>query len=198
MRSAAGPRAMRIAIVTDSHLSKRAPQCVRNWQAVADAVTHLGVDLTVHLGDITTDGQSHPEEIGFAADLLRRWPTPLRCVPGNHDVGDGSGEAPLDRGLLAAYTNAFGVDRWAVRAGRWELIGLNAQLLASDTPEEAAQWRWLEAGRACRWRRSWPAGASCPAAAPPAGPTQRGRAQPCPRPLRRRCGEPATDRRPAA
>jgi hypothetical protein len=31
-----------------------------------------------------------------------------------------------------------------VRAGRWELIGLNAQLLATDTPEEAAQWRWLE------------------------------------------------------
>ncbi|HKX42204.1 MAG TPA: metallophosphoesterase [Burkholderiaceae bacterium] len=137
--------AMRIAIVTDSHLSARAPECVRNWQAAADAVARLGVDLTVHLGDITTDGQSHPDEIAFAAELLRGWPTPLRCIPGNHDVGDGSGEAPLDRGLRGAYERAFGADRWAVRAGRWELIGLNAQLFATDTAEEAVQWRWLEA-----------------------------------------------------
>jgi len=136
---------MRIAVVTDSHLSERAPECVGNWEVAASVVHRLGAELTIHLGDISLDGQAHPEELRFAAGLLRRWPTPVLCVAGNHDMGDGSGEAPLDRERLARYRQTFGADRWAVRADRWELIGLNAQLLGTGTPEEDEQWEWLAA-----------------------------------------------------
>jgi 3',5'-cyclic AMP phosphodiesterase CpdA len=136
---------MRIAVIADSHLSERAPECVSNWEVAAAVVARLGAELTIHLGDISLDGQTHPEELAFAADAVRRWPTPMLCVPGNHDMGDGSGELPLDRECLARCRQAFGPDRWAVRADRWELIGLNAQLLGTGTPEEDEQWQWLAA-----------------------------------------------------
>ncbi|MBC7993251.1 MAG: metallophosphoesterase [Rhizobacter sp.] len=135
---------MRIALVADSHLAERAPECVANWKAAAGAVARLRADLTVHLGDISLDGQVHPDELRFAHDQTKAWPTPIHFVPGNHDLGDGSGESALDPQRLAAYEASFGADHWAVSAGRWELIGINAQLLGSGTPQEHAQWRWLE------------------------------------------------------
>jgi 3',5'-cyclic AMP phosphodiesterase CpdA len=144
---------MRIAIVADSHLAARAPECVANWKAAAGAVARLRADLTVHLGDISLDGQVHPEELRFAREQIQVWPTPMRLVPGNHDMGDGSGESPIDAGRLATYETSFGADRWAVSAGRWVLIGINAQLLGSDTPQEQAQWQWLE-DHACRMNDS--------------------------------------------
>lgn len=135
---------MRIVIVADSHLAAAAPECSRNWQAAADAAQRWPADLTIHLGDASLDGQSDREQLHFTAQLLRAWPTPLRCVPGNHDMGTGSGEEALDRDKLAACETALGLGCWSVRAGAWWLIGLNAQLLGSGTEEEARQWDWLE------------------------------------------------------
>jgi len=83
---------MCIAVIADSHLSARTPECVSNWEAAAAVVARLGAELTIHLGDISLDGQNHPDELLFAAEAVRRWPTPMLCVPGNHDMGDGSGE----------------------------------------------------------------------------------------------------------
>lgn len=135
---------MRIALIADTHLSARSPECVANWHAARRAVGRLGADLTVNLGDITLDGQSHAEELAFASRLMQNWPTEVRCVPGNHDLGDGSGERPLDERLLRAYSDHFGPDRWALRTGNWNLLGINAQLLGTDSPQEAALWRWIE------------------------------------------------------
>ncbi len=134
---------MRIALVADTHLSSRSPECVANWHAARRAVKRIGADLTVHLGDITLDGQSRRDELAFAARLMQHWPTELKCVPGNHDLGDGCGEVPLDERLLTAYGEAFGPDRWVVETGSWRLFGINAQLLESGTPQEHALWAWL-------------------------------------------------------
>ena len=135
---------MRIALIADSHLSPRTPECVANWHAAGRAVERLSPDLSVHLGDITLDGQTHAEELGFAAALVQRWPTAMRCLPGNHDMGDGSGEAPLDDALLASYERLFGPDHWRVEVDGWQLLGINAQLMGSGTPQEFEQWRWIE------------------------------------------------------
>jgi 3',5'-cyclic AMP phosphodiesterase CpdA len=135
---------MRIALIADTHLSARSPECVANWHAARRAVGRLSPELTVNLGDITLDGQSHPEELEFAVQLVRQWSTPMLCVPGNHDVCDASGEAPLDASLLAAYIDLFGPDHWAHRVGTWLLLGVNAQLMGSGAPQEQAQWRWIE------------------------------------------------------
>jgi 3',5'-cyclic AMP phosphodiesterase CpdA len=134
---------MRIALIADTHLSVRSPECVANWHAARRAVARLGVDLTVHLGDITLDGQTRSDELTFAARLMRHWPTETRCVPGNHDLGTGSGEVPLDLQQLSAYRDALGPDRWVLRAGDWILLGINAQLLGTNSAEEASLWAWL-------------------------------------------------------
>jgi len=134
----------RVALVADTHLSYRSPECVANWHAARRAVERLAADLTVHLGDITLDGQNEPDELEFAAPLVRSWPTEMRCIPGNHDLGDGSGEAAIDGRRIAAYESLFGSGRWALRRGRWHLVGIDAQLLGSASGQEAAQWSWLE------------------------------------------------------
>lgn len=134
---------MRIALIADTHLSARSPECVANWHAARRAVARLGADLTVNLGDITLDGQTHADELAFASRLMQHWPTEWRCVPGNHDLGDGSGEVPLDSRLLGAYTDAFGPDHWVIKAGDWKLLGINAQLLGTGSAQEAALWAWI-------------------------------------------------------
>jgi 3',5'-cyclic AMP phosphodiesterase CpdA len=140
---------MRILLITDTHLAAGRPDALANWEAARAFAAGNPIDLTIHLGDITRDAWSAPDELRFAAGLGRAWPTPLRFIPGNHDIGDnppGEGlpcKQPLSEGLLADYLTLFGPDRWAFDQGGWRLIGLNAQLFGTDTPQEAAQWHWL-------------------------------------------------------
>ena len=134
---------MRIALTADTHLSARSPECVANWHAARRAVERLDVDLTVNLGDITLDGQKLADELAFASRLMQQWPTEVRCVPGNHDLGDGSGESPLDERLLRAYRDHFGPDHWVIKTGGWKLMGVNAQLLGTDSAQEATLWEWI-------------------------------------------------------
>lgn len=135
---------MRIALIADSHVSPRAPDCVQNWCAASGVVAQAAPDFTVHLGDITLDGERNPEELSFARELIDQWPTSMRCVPGNHDMGNGCGEEPLSDTHLGRYVAAVGADRWVSHHEGWSLFGVNAQLLGSGTPAEAAQWAWLD------------------------------------------------------
>ena len=136
---------MNIALVADSHLSDRAPESVANWHAAARSVAALEPDLTIHLGDITLDGENRPDEIPFAAEHIRSWPTPMRCVFGNHDMGTGSGEEPLSATALQQCIASIGPDHWHMSVRGWTLLGLNAQLLGSGTAEEMLQHAWLQA-----------------------------------------------------
>lgn len=94
---------------------------------------------------ITLDGKSHPEELAFARSLMAGWPTEMRCIPGNHDMGDGSGERPLDLALLSAYCGTFGPDYRALGNAHWTVLAINAQLLGTGSAQEEEQWLWLEA-----------------------------------------------------
>ncbi len=136
---------MRIALISDSHLAARADGSEHNWQAAAAAVRALAPDVTVHLGDVTLDGVRRREDLAHAAERLQAWPTSMEVLPGNHDMGDASGERPLDHAALGRCIDALGSDHWHVRAGGpWHLFGINAQLLGSATTAEAEQWAWLE------------------------------------------------------
>jgi 3',5'-cyclic AMP phosphodiesterase CpdA len=143
---------MRIALVTDSHLAPIAEAFNANWQAVRRHIARDAIDLTIHLGDITLDGFSDRSQHDHASSLSQDWPTPLRFLPGNHDIGDHKpapdmpAEEPLDLDLLALYRTRFGNDYWRIAAEGWWLIGLNAQLLGTETAAEAEQWKWLAAG----------------------------------------------------
>jgi 3',5'-cyclic AMP phosphodiesterase CpdA len=135
---------MNIALIADSHLAERAPECVANWRAAARAVEVAEPDLTIHLGDISLDGEREPDELSFAAQFVRTWPTPMCCLLGNHDMGSGSGEESLCEQALGRCIDTFGADRWAMTVGDWALVGLNAQLLGTGTAQEKDQRDWVQ------------------------------------------------------
>jgi 3',5'-cyclic AMP phosphodiesterase CpdA len=148
---------VRIALVSDSHLAPVADASNANWDAAKAYIARGGIDLTIHLGDITLDGFSDHAQHDHARRLAENWPTPLLFLPGNHDIGDHrpGPDVPaaesLDLTLLARYRATFGADYWRRATDGWSLIGIDAQLLGSDTAEEADQWEWLAGElRECR------------------------------------------------
>jgi 3',5'-cyclic AMP phosphodiesterase CpdA len=157
-RALPGANPMRIIIVTDSHLASSAPAFNANWRAVREYAARSACELTVHLGDISLDAASDSSQLEAARAMGERWPTSLRFLPGNHDIGDNPpgpehpAPQPLQRGLLERFRVVFGPDYWSIALDGWFVIGLNAQLFGGDSTLETDQWRWLgecvrEAGR---------------------------------------------------
>jgi 3',5'-cyclic AMP phosphodiesterase CpdA len=142
---------MRIGLVSDTHLAPGGRAVGENCRAVRAWVARAGVDLTVHLGDVTAEGAAHAEHFAAAQDAFRDWPTPMRLLPGNHDVGDNHDiarsalEPAVDEGRLERWRDVFGGDRWRLSAGDWTVLGLDAQLLGWGSAAEAAQDAWLQA-----------------------------------------------------
>ena len=144
-------RALRIALISDTHLATRAVEFAGNFAAVAQWIDASGFDLALHLGDITADAASNAAEFTEARQALSVCRTPMRFLPGNHDIGDNpagpgakSDEHPLDLGRLNEYRSIFGPDRWCFEAQGWRLVGLNAQLFGTGTSAEEEQFAWVE------------------------------------------------------
>jgi 3',5'-cyclic AMP phosphodiesterase CpdA len=139
----------RIIVISDPHLSPTHGFFWDNWRRVCEAATRLAPDAVIVSGDLCINGPDSDDEIPFAAQALRRLPSPVHAIPGNHDVGD---EPPgqeadqiIDAARLQRWRSAFGADRFAFALGGWRVIGLNAQLLGSGLPQEHEQDAWLEA-----------------------------------------------------
>jgi len=138
----------RVLVVSDSHLSARTPEAVTNWDAVVDHVAATAPELVVHAGDVSAQGADRADDLTFAAGHLARVGAPLGVVPGNHDGGAPPGlpghAAVVADDRVAAFRAAFGADRFARRAGRWTVVGIDVQVLGSGTAAEDEQWRWLD------------------------------------------------------
>jgi len=100
---------MRIAVVSDSHLAPVAEELLPNWEAAKQFISRSAVDLTIHLGDVTLDGANRSADLRYARSVIGEWPTRIRFLPGNHDIGDnpwGPGQAsphPLNLERLRDY-----------------------------------------------------------------------------------------------
>src|SRR5262249_22728585 len=129
---------MKIAIVADSHLAPHADACNRNWGAVDAFVRESNPDLTIHLVDITIAGLGNPAQFGHALTVSSSGATPIRYLPGNHDIGDnppGPGvvaKHPLEPARIGEFRAHFGHDYWSFDAEGWRVVGLNAQLFGTD------------------------------------------------------------------
>lgn len=134
----------RVFVVSDTHLSPRAPTAESNWAAVAQEVAARRPELVVHAGDLTLDGLRQPTELAAARAQLDQLPVPWVAVPGNHDIGDTPGPPAADPDRLEQWRNQIGPDYWAIPVGHWTLIGINAQLLGSGIADEETQWAWLQ------------------------------------------------------
>jgi predicted phosphodiesterase len=141
---------VKIALISDTHLAAAARDFVANCEAALTWIDENGIELVIHLGDITADGINGSEQFAFARNVLGRLRTPLRLVPGNHDVGDNPlpgiepKEALLQPPFLDLYRRTFGPDYWLLQTAGWSLIGLNGLLFGLGDAEEAAQFKWLD------------------------------------------------------
>jgi 3',5'-cyclic AMP phosphodiesterase CpdA len=137
--------ASRVLVVSDSHLSVRAPEANANWMAAVASAD--GFELVIHVGDLTLDGAHEPADLVHARRLLDALPIPWVVVPGNHDIGDNPGisdGAVIDGERRDRWIDRIGPDRWTVEIGGWLATGVNAQLFGSGLDAEAEQWSWLE------------------------------------------------------
>jgi len=129
-------RAVRLAVVSDTHVGVGRGGAAQRLALVFGAIARLEPDLVVHCGDITDTGL--PEEY----DLYRRvLPAGLagrvRHVPGNHEVRwDGTA-----KGL---YRSNFGPPRWSLAVGGVCCVGLDlTQVLQEPGHYGREGLRWL-------------------------------------------------------
>jgi 3',5'-cyclic AMP phosphodiesterase CpdA len=139
----------KIAFLSDLHLSHTHGFFWDNFRRARDAANAAEADTVIVTGDLCINGPDSDEEMQFAAQALEGLEGEVLALPGNHDVGDeppGQDAAQIvDAPRLARWNAAFGADRFAITAGVWRLIGVNAQLFGSGLPQEAEQEAWLDA-----------------------------------------------------
>ena len=140
--------AVRVVVVSDTHLSLTTPEAAANWDSVVRYVTGAKPDLVIHLGDLTLDGSHSRTDLQLGRRQLDRLPVTWYAVPGNHDAGDNPGPGlPADYAVTTErrqrWLDIIGPDYWSLALNGWTLVAINAQLFGSGLPAEAAQWAWL-------------------------------------------------------
>lgn len=139
----------RIVFLSDIHLSPVHGFFWENWRIARDVANSEPAEAVIVNGDLCIDGPDSDAEMAFAARVLRTLNGRVLALPGNHDIGDEPpGQDPnqlVTPERLARWKRFIGPDRWALDAGDWRLIGVNAQLFGAGLPEEAEQSAWLDA-----------------------------------------------------
>ncbi len=134
-----------LVVVSDTHLSERAPLARDQWDVALAAIESLDPALVVHAGDISLDGPRHPGDLDYARAQLDRIPAPWRAVPGNHDLGDiGETATPATIDGRRAYQQRFGDGCWTVELGPWRVVGVDSQALFGDESDREQTWAWLD------------------------------------------------------
>lgn len=148
---------MRIALISDIHLSRARPYFHMNWELLLEALAAERPDHVIISGDLALDGPHREDDLAFARVQLDRLPAPWHAVPGNHDIGnnlpDLRGEATVTEAHHAAWLRHFGTDRWVADFPGWRFIGLNSLITGSGFAAEAAQEAFLEEAVADAARR---------------------------------------------
>jgi 3',5'-cyclic AMP phosphodiesterase CpdA len=139
----------RLTVVSDSHLSERAPEAAENWSAILRYVQLTRPDLVIHAGDLSLDGAHDGADLHYARSKLDQLTVPWLVVPGNHDVGDNPASSRADPEAIDAdrrerWLEVVGPDRFAADCDGWRIIAINAQLFGSRLPADDDQWDWLE------------------------------------------------------
>ncbi|MCX8135358.1 MAG: metallophosphoesterase [Roseococcus sp.] len=136
---------VRIAQLSDAHLSPRFPRFEGNFDLVAEAVRAARPDLVIATGDLSLDGAEEEEDLRHAAARHAALGADWRALPGNHDIGDEpvlGGRQPVTAERIARWRRVFGSHAWVHDLPGWRLIGLDTQSLTA--PEAEAQWALLE------------------------------------------------------
>ena len=138
----------RIAQISDTHLSAEKPFFVANFQRVGEALAADRPDLVLNSGDISLNGAEVDEDLAEARRLHDALGLAVRCIPGNHDIGDNQGfdgahGHPIDAARRTRYRRHFGADWWLMDVPGWRLLAVNAQLFGSDLEAAAEQEEFI-------------------------------------------------------
>src|SRR5262245_10714689 len=131
----------RIAHISDTHLSAVRPFFVQNFERIGEALALEQPDLVVNSGDVSLDGASREADLAEARRLHDALGLRVHVIPGNHDIGDNPDVPRAHGGAITAdrrarYRAHFPAEWWCVDAPGWRIVGVNAQLFASDLDAE--------------------------------------------------------------
>jgi 3',5'-cyclic AMP phosphodiesterase CpdA len=142
---------VRVAQISDSHISDSKPAFLKNFDVVCEHLRAHRPDLVVNTGDLALDGADSEADLIAARDRHRALGIDTLLLPGNHDVGDSPEIArrqPLNAERLARYRSVIGADSFVHDVPGWRLIGINALLIGADLAEAAEQEEALRAALA--------------------------------------------------
>lgn len=125
---------VRIAQISDTHLSRGRPFFIGNFERIADDLRLRKPDIVINSGDLSLDGADVEDDLAFAADAHAGLAAEVHMIPGNHDVGDHVDVAtrqPATAERLARYRRVIGEDFWTVDVPGWRIIGVNALILGT-------------------------------------------------------------------
>jgi len=128
---------VRIAQVSDAHLSAHKPDFAGNFERIAEAIRAERFDLLLATGDLNLLGEDSEAELAWGIARHAEIGPEMLCVPGNHDVGNdpalGRNEATPER--IARWERHAGPSAWVRDLPGWRLIGLDCQSLGfQDAP----------------------------------------------------------------
>jgi 3',5'-cyclic AMP phosphodiesterase CpdA len=143
-------RELRLIQVADLHLGASHEHHLDNWRKIVAWVARERPDLVVVNGDLVMSDPDDAADSAFARTEIARLDTPVRFLPGNHDVGDNivSGKMPerVNAERIGRFRHHYGEDHWSFEAAGWGFVGVNAQLFGSNgLAAEASQWAFIEA-----------------------------------------------------
>jgi 3',5'-cyclic-AMP phosphodiesterase len=133
---------VRIAQISDTHLSPSKPFFRANFDLVAENLRDRRPDIIINTGDIALDGADHEADLILAKELHDAIGLESYLLPGNHDVGDHRDVArrqPVTLERLERYRRIVGPDFWRIDIPGWRLLGLNALTLGSQGIGDEAQ-----------------------------------------------------------
>ena len=129
---------VRIAQVSDAHLSADKPFFTPNFHRIAQDIREGGFDFLLATGDLNLLGENSEEELAHGIREHAAIGPELLCVPGNHDVGNdpvrGNNIATPQR--VQAWNRHAGESAWVRDLPGWRLLGLDCQSLEFHD----AQW----------------------------------------------------------
>ena len=144
--------------VSDTHLSQTHAYFQDNWDAFIECVDQEQPDFVFVTGDMCFNGPVNSADLAYARQQMDRLSVPWRAIPGNHDIGDVPPDVrlnhPISKPRRIAYREHFGAEYWVEDLAEWRFIGLNAQLMGSNLPDEPEQMRMLEASLASAGNRN--------------------------------------------
>ncbi len=139
------PQPIRVAVMSDPHLSCQNERHLRQWQNALLMAKNQEPDLYLIAGDLTEKGSI--EEAELFKRSLAGLDKPCLFVPGNHDLGNKrltGKEGEVSSSKIKNYRTNFGPDFRAKNFLGWQFICLNSQLLQSGLKEEQEQWEFFK------------------------------------------------------